>query len=144
MAAEPPSTASSLSNHLQYRTSRPARHQDARTAAVDVVGVRSAPDRGRHPSVDRELLWKVVGGLSGVAAGAAMRLAMQKGWLRVTGSDPPANPAAPGTAWSEALGWAAASGVAIAVSRMVAQRGAAGAWKATTGRYPEALDSVSP
>ncbi len=94
--------------------------------------------------MDRELLWKVVGGLSGVAAGAVTRLALQKSWRRVKGSDPPANPAAPGTAWSEAIGWAAASGVAIAVTRLVAQRGAAGAWKATTGRYPEALESVTP
>ena len=91
-----------------------------------------------------ELVWKVVGGLSGVAAGAVTRLALQKGWRRLKGSDPPANPAAPGTAWSEALGWAMASGVAIAVSRMVGQRGAAGAWKATTGRYPEALETVTP
>ena len=95
-------------------------------------------------NVDRNLLWKVVGGLSGVAAGAATRAALRKGWRRVKGSDPPANPAAPGTGWSEALGWAAASGVAMAVTRMVAQRGAAGAWKARTGSYPEALESVTP
>jgi hypothetical protein len=94
--------------------------------------------------VDRRLLWKVVGGVSGVAAGAATRLALRKGWRSVKGSGPPANPAAPGTAWSEALGWAAASGVAMAVARLVAQRGAAGAWKARTGRYPEALETVTP
>jgi hypothetical protein len=89
-------------------------------------------------------VWKVVGGLSGVAAGAATRQVLQKGWRRVKGADPPANPAAPGTAWSEALGWAAASGVAMAVARLIAQRGAAGAWKARTGRYPEDLESVTP
>ena len=94
--------------------------------------------------MNQELLWKVVGGLSGVAAGMATRRLLQTGWRRVRGGDPPTNPAAPGTAWSEALAWAAASGVAMAVTRLVAQRGAAGAWKATTGRYPEALESVSP
>ena len=91
-----------------------------------------------------ELLWKVVGSLSGVAAGMATRRVLQTGWRRVRGGDPPTNPAAPSTAWLEALVWAAASGVAMAVMRLVAQRGAAGAWKATTGRYPEALESVSP
>ena len=89
-------------------------------------------------------MWKVVGGVSGVATGAVTRLALRKGWRRVKGSDPPANPAAPGTDWSEALGWAAASGVAMAVARLVAQRGAAGAWKARTGSYPEGLETVTP
>ncbi len=83
-------------------------------------------------------------GSAGSAGGAVTRLALQKSWRRLKGSDPPANPAAPGTSWTEAVGWAAASGVAIAVTRLVAQRGAAGAWRATTGRYPEALESVSP
>ena len=40
--------------------------------------------------------------------------------------------------------WAAASGVAMAVTRLVAQRGAAEAWRARTGSYPAGLESVSP
>lgn len=90
------------------------------------------------------MVWKAVGSLSGVAAGWATRALLRAGWRRLKGGDPPANPASPGTNWSEALIWAASSGVAIAVTRLVAQRGAAEAWKATTGDYPAGLESVTP
>lgn len=40
--------------------------------------------------------------------------------------------------------WAVASGVAMAVTRLVAQRGAAEAWKAKTGSYPAGLETVTP
>lgn len=93
---------------------------------------------------DRRMLWKVVGALTGVAAGSATRALLRAGWRRTRGGDPPTNPAAPGTRWSEALAWAAASGVAMAVTRLVAQRGAAEAWKAGTGGYPPDLEAVSP
>jgi NADPH:quinone reductase-like Zn-dependent oxidoreductase len=93
---------------------------------------------------DRQLIWKAVGSLSGVAAGAATRAVLRTSWRRTRGGDPPSNPAAPGTRWSEALIWAAASGVAMAVTRLVAQRGAAEAWRAGTGSYPPGLETVSP
>jgi len=93
---------------------------------------------------DRGLLWKVVGSLSGVVAGAATRALLRAGWRRTKGGDPPTNPAAPSTRWSEAITWAVASGVAMAVTRLVAQRGAAEAWKAGTGSYPPGLETVSP
>ena len=93
---------------------------------------------------DRRLLWKVVGLASGAAAGAATRAALHAGWKRARGSDPPANPASPATSWPEALIWAAASGVAMGVTRLVAQRGAAEAWKASAGTYPPGLETVSP
>jgi len=82
--------------------------------------------------------------VSGLVAGSATRALLRAGWRRAKGGDPPTNPAAPGTRWSEAVIWAAASGVAMTVARMVAQRGAAEAWKATTGGYPPGLETVSP
>jgi NADPH:quinone reductase-like Zn-dependent oxidoreductase len=93
---------------------------------------------------DRRLLWKAVGSLSGVAAGSATRALLRAVWRRTKGGDPPTNPASPSTRWSEALIWAAASGVAMAVTRLIAQRGAAEAWKASTGSYPAGLETVSP
>jgi NADPH:quinone reductase-like Zn-dependent oxidoreductase len=93
---------------------------------------------------DRRILWKVVGSLSGAAAGAATRALLRAGWRRTKGGDPPTNPASPSTRWSEALIWAAASGVAMAVTRLVAQRGAAEAWRAGAGEYPPGLETVSP
>ncbi len=93
---------------------------------------------------DRRLLWKVVGLASGAGAGFATRAALHAGWKRARGSDPPANPASPSTSWPEAVIWAASSGVAMAVMRLVAQRGAAEAWRASTGSYPAGLETVSP
>jgi len=93
---------------------------------------------------DRRLLWKAVGTLSGMAAGSATRALLRAVWRRTKGGDPPTNPAAPGTRWSEALIWAGASGVALAVTRLIAQRGAAEAWKARSGTYPPGLETVSP
>lgn len=93
---------------------------------------------------DRRMMWKVLGTASGMAAGMATRTALRAGWRRTRGGDPPTNPAAPGTAWSEAIAWAVSSGVALAITRLVAQRGAAAAWKAKTGEYPPGLEAVSP
>lgn len=85
-----------------------------------------------------------MGSLSGIAAGLGARALLRASWRRTVGGDPPTNPASPSTRWSEALTWAVASGVAMAVTRLVAQRGAAEAWKATTGSYPAGLETVSP
>jgi NADPH:quinone reductase-like Zn-dependent oxidoreductase len=93
---------------------------------------------------DRRLLWKAVGSVSGIAAGSATRALLRAVWRRTRGGDPPTNPASPSTRWSEALIWAAASGIAMAVTRLVAQRGAAEAWKARSGSYPPGLETVSP
>ena len=90
------------------------------------------------------MTWKIVGTLTGIAAGTATRKVLQAGWRRTRGGDPPTNPASPSTGWSEAIAWAVASGVAMAVTRLISQRGAAGAWKAATGSYPEGLETVSP
>lgn len=90
------------------------------------------------------MTWKLVGGVAGAVAGAATRRLLRAGWRRTRGGDPPTNPASPSTRWSEAIGWALASGVAMGVTRLVSQRGAAGAWKAATGRYPKGLETVSP
>jgi hypothetical protein len=93
---------------------------------------------------DRRLLWKAVGSLSGAAAGSLTRALLRAVWRKTKGGDPPTNPAAPGTKWSEALIWAVSSGIALAVTRLIAQRGAAEAWKARSGRYPPGLETVSP
>lgn len=94
--------------------------------------------------MNERLLWRGAGVVSGVVSGLATRRVLNTGWRQFKGGDPPANPASPRTTWSEALIWAVASGVAIAVARLVAQRGAAEAWKAATGHYPEGLETVGP
>ena len=89
------------------------------------------------------LTWKVVGLTAGLAAAAATRAALTAAWRTTKHDDPPANPAAPGTSWGEGLTWAASTGVALGVARLVAQRGAAAGWQAATGSLPPGLEEVA-
>jgi hypothetical protein len=89
-------------------------------------------------------LWRMVGAGAGLGAGLVARKVLERLWRATRGEDPPSNPASPDTTWGEALVWAVASGVALAVIRLVAQRGAAEAWRAVTGEYPEELETVRP
>ncbi|MGZ4786202.1 MAG: DUF4235 domain-containing protein, partial [Acidimicrobiales bacterium] len=75
--------------------------------------------------MDQRQVWRGVGLASGLAAGMATRAVLVKLWTAVRGDEPPGNPAAPGTTWPAAITWALASGAALAVARLVAQRGAA-------------------
>ncbi len=86
--------------------------------------------------------WRIVALGFAVPTGMAVRKAIEAGWRKATDDDPPKNPAAPGTRWSEALMWAAASGVAVAAARLVAARGAAATWKSLTGKMPPGLEDV--
>lgn len=88
-------------------------------------------------------VWKVVGAGAGIGAAALTRAALRSGWRKVRKSDPPANPASPSTSWPEALTWAASTGVALGVARLVAQRGAAEGWRKTTGSLPPGLEEVA-
>jgi len=93
--------------------------------------------------MDERRTWQLVGAGSGLVAGLLTRRILVVVWKQVAHDDPPANPAARGVSWPQALTWAISSGVALAVTRLVAQRGAAEAWKAVTGDYPAALDEVA-
>lgn len=84
--------------------------------------------------------WKVVGLAFAIPAGIAARKALDAAWKKARKSDPPANPATPGTTWTEALLWAAVSGVAYAAARLVAARGAAAAWRSLTGSLPPGIE----
>jgi hypothetical protein len=84
--------------------------------------------------------WKLTALLFAVPAGIAARKAAGVAWKKTRRDDPPANPAAPGTTWTEALIWAAVSGVVFAVARMVAARGAAATWRSLTGSLPPGLE----
>ena len=87
--------------------------------------------------------WRIVALSFAVPAGIAMRKALETGWRKARHDDPPKNPAAPGTEWSEALMWAAASGIAVATARMIAARGAAATWKSLTGKLPPGVEDAA-
>lgn len=89
-----------------------------------------------------KVVYKVVGIGSGVLAAKLARAALDKGWTRTRGGEPPRNPAVPGTNWNEALTWAVASGVAVAVARLIATKGVASTWVKATGHLPPGVEDV--
>jgi hypothetical protein len=89
------------------------------------------------------MAWKVLAVLAGLAAGRLSQAALHKAWKSThSGNEPPRNPAAPGVGWGEAVTWAAASGFALAVGKLVATRGAASVWEKSTGGLPPGVDEV--
>jgi hypothetical protein len=86
--------------------------------------------------------------LIGIATGVVTRkvsmVVLDKVWRRTKKTEPPADPASPGTPWTEALLWAAASGVAVGVSRLVTTKGAATAKMKLTGKAPEGMEGPGP
>jgi hypothetical protein len=89
-----------------------------------------------------KLAWKVLALIFGLVAAKVTRSVLERGWKKTVGGDPPRNPAAPGTRWKEAFAWAAASGMALAISKLVATHGAAKAWQKTTGSLPPGVEEA--
>ena len=86
--------------------------------------------------------WKVVGVSAGLAAAKATRKALDVGWSKTRGGEPPRNPASRETDWSEAVAWAVASGIALGLARLLAARGTAKLWEKATGSLPPGLETV--
>lgn len=86
--------------------------------------------------------WKVVGVTTGLAAAKATRKAMDVGWSKTRGGEPPRNPASRETDWTEAVAWAVASGIALGLAKLLAARGSAKLWEKATGSLPPGLETV--
>ena len=84
---------------------------------------------------------KLVGIGTGIAARKLSDKLLSGAWRRTRHQEPPADPAAPGTPWVEAVSWAVASGIAMSVARLLATRGAATARMKVTGKAPEGLEA---
>lgn len=89
-----------------------------------------------------KVVYKALGVGSGIVAAKLARSVLDKGWAKTRGGEPPRNPAVPGTTWSEALLWAVASGVIVAVARMLATKGVASSWTRATGHLPPGVEEV--
>ena len=89
-----------------------------------------------------KVVYKVLGIGGGLMAAKVARSVLDKGWARTKGGEPPRNPVVPGTSWSEAVTWAVASGVAVAIARLLATKGIASAWSKTTGHLPPGVEDV--
>jgi hypothetical protein len=80
--------------------------------------------------------WTVVAAASGAAAALASHQLLRRGWSAWRKEPPPEDPESVDVSWRDALIWAGASGLVIAVARLVARRGAAAGWQKVTGRKP--------
>ena len=89
-----------------------------------------------------KFVYKILGIGTGVLAGKVARSLLDKGWAKTRGGEPPRNPEVPGTSWGEALSWAVASGIAVAVARLLATKGTASAWVKATGALPPGVEDV--
>jgi len=91
------------------------------------------------PAQRSELLWKVlaIAAVAGAAAGATKLVSLV--WRKATDSDVPLNLAPGATSRRREIVWVVASGVAVALVRLVARRGLARIWRAKTGEYPQEL-----
>ena len=87
--------------------------------------------------------WKIAATSAGVIAGYATRKALIAGWRTWKKDNPPANPAARDTQWSEALIWTVATSIGVGIARLVATRGAAAGWEKWTGALPPGLEEVA-
>lgn len=89
---------------------------------------------------DSSKVWTVFSLASGLTAAAVTKKLLSTSWKAATGKTPPANPAHPDVQLAEAVAWAAFSGVAIAVARMMASRRAADYYARSTGHLPPGME----
>ena len=95
--------------------------------------------RAQMGETAEKLSWQVLTTVAAVGAAIVVRKVLSATWAAVRPDPPPDNPADPATRWGEALAWTAATGLVVGVARMVAGRGAAGAWTKATGTLPPGL-----
>jgi Protein of unknown function (DUF4235) len=84
-------------------------------------------------------VWTVYSLVSALGAAALAKKVMDKSWTVATGKQPPENPADPDVDIREAVAWAVASGTAVGLARMLAQRRAASYYARSTGHLPPDL-----
>ncbi len=84
-------------------------------------------------------VWTAFSLASALGAAALVKKGLNTTWRATTGKNPPANPADPDVDMWEAVAWAAVSGTAIAIARMLAARRAAEYYARSTGHLPPGL-----
>jgi len=90
---------------------------------------------------DNSKVWAVFGAISAIAGAKVAKRALDSGWKAATGKEPPKNPENPDVSVWEAATWAALSGTAVALARMLASRRAANYFVKSTGHLPGQLAS---
>lgn len=77
-----------------------------------------------------ELIWLATAVSAGVLAGILTRSALKKGWEHTTGEPAPGTKNAPQAPLRQSVVWAAVSGLAVGVVKVLSQRAVASGWKA--------------
>ena len=87
-----------------------------------------------------KIAWKAFGFGASMLATVLTRSLLRSAWKFVTGNPPPDSPEHPDTGTFEALAWVLASGVGVAVPRLLATRKAAQLWRTFTGELPPGME----
>ncbi|MGH3509115.1 MAG: DUF4235 domain-containing protein [Nocardioidaceae bacterium] len=86
--------------------------------------------------------WTVIALATTMGAAIATRKGLNTTWKLATGRMPPSNPEHPDTSMTEALLWAAFSGLAVGAAKIIASRKAADYYRRSTGHLPAGLEDV--
>jgi len=99
-----------------------------------------AKDKSKdNESKDSSKVWSILSLAAALFGATVARKSLTKAWQTSTGKNPPANPADPDVDLWEALLWAAVSGTAVQIARMLATRKAANYYAKSTGHLPPGL-----
>ncbi len=98
-----------------------------------------AKDKSQKKSKDSSKVWSIFSLVAALLGATMARKSLTKAWQTATGKNPPANPADPDVDIWEAVLWAAVSGTAIQLARMLATRKAANYYAKSTGKLPPGL-----
>lgn len=93
---------------------------------------------------DGSKTWTAMSLVAALGSAAMAKKALNGGWKAATGKEPPANPADPDVDLWEAVMWAAVSGTAVAVVKMLATRKAANYFAKSAGHLPPGLEADEP
>jgi Protein of unknown function (DUF4235) len=93
----------------------------------------------RADTDQHERMWKLVSTMSGMLGAIVAKRLIKTAYQAVRKEDDPETPFDPTDtrfAWPDALLWATAAGIGLAIAKMVSARLAAIGWKAATGTLP--------
>ena len=94
---------------------------------------------GRPDVIGRERMWKLVSTITGMLGGLLARKIIKvayRGVRKDTAPVTPFDPTKAGFSWPDAVLWAAAAGIGLAIAKMMSARLAAIGWEAATGTLP--------
>jgi len=96
-------------------------------------------DEKKDKKKDSSKAWTLLSLVAALFGATVARKTLTSSWRAATGKNPPANPADPDVDLWEAVLWAAVSGTAVQLARMLATRKAANYYAKSTGHLPPGL-----